>query len=153
MNAQVRRARVGDRGPMLALWERSVRATHHFLEEADIVALRPLVAQELESDALEWWVLATLDEDTPIGFLGFANDTIEGLFIEPAWRGQGGGRRLVAHAESLASGPLAVDVNEANRSALAFYEGLAFSVVSRSPLDDAGRPFPVLHMRRDVREP
>jgi hypothetical protein len=54
MNAQVRRARVGDRGPMLALWERSVRATHHFLEEADIVALRPLVAQELESDALEW---------------------------------------------------------------------------------------------------
>jgi len=152
MNAQVRRARPDDRGPMLELWERSVRATHDFLEETDVATLRPLVAMELESDALEWWVLAMLEDDIPIGFLAFANDTIEALFLAPERLGQGGGRRLVAHAESLASGPLAVDVNEENRSALGFYEALGFSVVSRSPLDSEGRPFPILHLRRTLRE-
>ena len=152
MNIRVRRARPDDRAPMLELWERSVRATHHFLEEHHIAALRPLVAVELERDTPEWWVLATLQDDTPIGFLGYANDTIEALFIDPTRLGQGGGRRLVAHAESLANGPLAVEVNEENRAALAFYEALGFSVVSRSPHDDAGRPFPILHMRRAARE-
>ena len=132
---------------MLELWERSVRATHYFLEEKDIISLRPLVAEELESDALEWWVLVTPEDDTPVGFLGYASDTIEALFIDPEWHGQGGGRRLVAHAESLASGPLGVDVNEENPPARSFYEALGVSVVSRSALDSAGRPFPILHMR------
>jgi len=151
MTTQVRLARRGDREPMLELWERAVRATHHFLEAKDIAALRPLVAEELASDTLEWWVLATSEDDTPVGFLGFANDAIEALFIEPAWHGRGEGRRLVAHAESLARGLLAVDVNEQNHSALAFYEALGFSVVSRSPVDSGGRPFPILHMRRAAR--
>ena len=131
------------------MWERSVRATHHFLAEDDVIALRPLVAEELASDTLDWWVLvAPLDD--PIGFLGFANDAIEGLFIDPNWRGQGAGTILVAHAQSLASGALAVDVNEQNKAALGFYEALGFSVVGRSPNDAAGRPFPLVHMRRDA---
>ena len=147
-DVRVRPARPDDRPRMLELWERSVRATHHFLEEHHIAALRPLVAMELERDTPEWWVLVTPQDDTPIGFLGYANDTIEALFIDPARLGQGGGRRLVTHAESLAGSPLAVAVNEENRSALAFYEALGFSVVSRSPVDDAARPFPILHMRQ-----
>jgi len=146
---QVRRAHPEDRGRLLDLWERSVRATHHFLAEDDVIALRPLVAEELASDTLDWWVLvAPLDD--PIGFLGFANDAIEGLFIDPNWRGQGAGTILVAHAQSLASGALAVDVNEQNKAALGFYEALGFSVVGRSPNDAAGRPFPLVHMRRDA---
>ena len=51
MDMHVRPARVGDRERLLELWERSVRATHHFLEDSDVVALRPLVAEELASDA------------------------------------------------------------------------------------------------------
>ena len=98
MTTQVRLARPDDREPMLELWERAVRATHYFLEAKDIAALRPLVAEELASDTLEWWVLATSEDDTPVGFLGFANDAIEALFIDPAWHGRGEGRRLVAHA-------------------------------------------------------
>jgi putative acetyltransferase len=131
---------------MLELWERSVRATHHFLSEENVQALRPLVAEELASDAVEWWVLGTAE--VVVGFLGFANDAIEGLFLDPAIHGQGGGRRLVAHAQSLAAGALAVDVNEQNGAALRFYESLGFSVVGRSPTDGAGRPFPIAHMRR-----
>ena len=143
----VRLARADDRGRLLAIWERSVRATHHFLAEGDVAALRPLVAEELASDAIGWWVLASAAE-TPVGFLGFARDAIEALFIDPAYRGRGGGRLLVAHAQRLAAGALSVDVNEQNAAAVGFYEALGFSAVGRSPTDAGGRPFPILHMRR-----
>src|SRR5215211_1118943 len=134
VDMHVRPARVGDRERLLELWERSVRATHYFLEDSDLVALRPLVAEELTSD--------------PIGFLGFASDTIEALFIDPDYHGQGGGKFLVAHAQSLGAGALAVDVNEQNEAALRFYKALGFLVVGRSPTDAGGRPFPMLHMKR-----
>ena len=143
----VRPARVEDRERLLELWERSVRATHHFLDDSDVVALRPLVAEELASDALDWWVLLSATE-APIGFLGFTNDMIEALFIDADYHGQGGGKLLVAHAQSLGAGALAVDVNEQNEAALGFYKALGFSVVGRSPTDAGGRPFTTLHMKR-----
>lgn len=143
----VRLAREEDRDRLLEVWERSVRATHHFLAESDIVALRPLVAQELASDAIAWWVLVSAGEN-PIGFLGFANDTIEALFIDPDHHGRGGGKLLVEHAQRLAAGALAVDVNEQNEDGLRFYEALGFTVVGRSPMDTGGRPFPLLHLKR-----
>ena len=84
----------------------------------------------------------------PVGFMGLAEDDISALFLEPSCRGQGGGRRLVAHAQRLRGGSLTVDVNEQNPAARGFYEALGFVVVSRSPDDGDGRPFPLLHMRR-----
>jgi putative acetyltransferase len=145
---RVRPARVEDRDRLLALWERSVRATHHFLQESDVVALRPLVAEALASDAVDWWVLVSAE--APIGFLGVGTDTIEALFIDPDHHRQGGGTLLVAHAQTLAAGVLTVDVNEQNDAALRFYQALDFSVVGRSSTDSGGRPFPLLHMRRAV---
>jgi putative acetyltransferase len=147
MDMRVRAARAEDRERLLELWERSVRATHQFLEEGDVVALRPLVAEELASDAVEWWVLMSA-AGAAIGFLGFARDSIEALFIDPDHHRQGGGKALVAHAQTLAAGALAVDVNEQNAAALRFYTALGFSVVGRSPTDAGGRPFPILHMKR-----
>lgn len=147
MDMHVRRARADDRQRLLELWERSVRATHHFLAESDIVALRPLVAQELASDAIEWWVVESAGE-RPIGFLGYTRDTIEGLFIDSDCSGLGAGTLLVAHAQSLCAGDLSVDVNEPNEAARRFYESRGFSVVGRSSTDGDGRPFPLLHMKR-----
>jgi putative acetyltransferase len=147
MDMHVRPARADDHARLLEVWERSVRATHHFLADSDVVALRPFVAEELASDAVDWWVLVSA-AGVIAGFLAFASDTIEGLFIDPDSRGQGSGTRLVAHAQSLATGALAVDVNEQNESALGFYRSLGFTVVGRSPTDTAGRPFPLLHMKR-----
>ena len=148
MNMQVRLAQAEDRNRLLEVWERSVRATHHFLTDADVQALRPLVAQELASNTLEWWVL-TSDGDVVIGFLGLTTGTIEALFIDPTLHGRGGGKLLVAHAQTLASdGALAVDVNEQNEAAVGFYKAIGFSVIDRSPTDAGGRPFPILHMRR-----
>lgn len=142
----VRRAQPGDRDRLLELWERSVRATHHFLTERHIVGLRPLVADELSSDALDWWVLEIADGIA--GFLGFANDTIEALFVDPEQQGRGAGTLLIEHAQGLATGILRVDVNEQNDAALTFYESRGFVVIGRSATDNDGRPFPLLHMKR-----
>jgi putative acetyltransferase len=143
----IRPARDADHPTLLTLWERSVRATHHFLAEADIAFFRPLVAEALASGALELWVLATA-ADAPVGWLGLAGDQIEALFLAPEVRGRGGGRRLVAHAQARRGGALTVDVNEQNPAARGFYERLGFVVVGRSEVDGTGRPFPLLHMRR-----
>lgn len=131
----------------MALWERSVRATHQFLTEDDVVGLRPFVADELASDAYEWWVLE-LPDGRLVGLLGYAMDTIEGLFVDPDLRGNGIGTALVAHAQGMAAGALRVDVNEENDAAITFYHRLGFVVTGRSPTDGAGRPFPILHLLR-----
>jgi putative acetyltransferase len=148
----VRQARVEDRQELLDLWERSVRATHHFLQESDILTLRPLVLEELASDAIEWWTLLAASERV-IGFLGRTSHTIEALFIDPAHQRRGGGALLVAHAQALeGEGPLAVEVNEQNEAAVRFYMSQGFSVISRSPTDSGGRAFAVLLMHREFPE-
>ena len=73
------------------VWERSVRATHDFLADADIVALRPLVEVALSDDALELWVL-TEPEDAPVGFMGLAGDDI----WRSSWTRRVAGRVVVA---------------------------------------------------------
>ena len=50
--------------------------------------------------------------------------------------------------EAARGGELTVEVNEQNPAACGFYEALGFVVIGRSPVDDDGRPFPLLHMRR-----
>lgn len=145
----IRPAQPTEHTALVMLWERSVRATHDFLTEADIVFYRPLVAEYFQSAALELWVL-TDEANVPVGFLGLGGNSIAALFMEPAHRGKGGGRCLVSHAQELRGGALTVDVNEQNVAARGFYEALGFAVVARSPLDDTGRPFPILHMRREM---
>ena len=99
----IRRLQSTDAAALLTLWERSVRATHHFLNEADIVFYRPPVADMLSRATLELWVL-TNRGDAPLGFLGLAGNGIEALFLEPTYRGQGNGRLLVAHAQERLGG-------------------------------------------------
>lgn len=147
-DTHIRPALPTERTALVMLWERSVRATHGFLTESDIVFYRPLVSEYFEGSATDIWVLAD-EEDLAIGFLGLSRDSIAALFMDPDHRAQGGGRRLVCHAQELWDGALTVDVNEQNVAARGFYEALGFAVVGRSPLDDTGRPYPVLHMRRE----
>ena len=106
-DAHIRRAQETEHAALVRLWERSVRATHDFLAEADIVHLRPLVAEYFAGSATDLWVL-TDEKDVPIGFLGLAGDSIAALFMEPTHQGQGGGRRLVSHAQELWGGALTV---------------------------------------------
>jgi len=141
----IRRATDSDSQVIVDIWLRSVRVTHTFLSEPEIQALLPHVGPELSK--CELWLLCS-DNGNPIGFLGMSPNQIEAMFIAPEHQRLGGGRLLVHHAASLADGDLTVDVNEQNTAAHAFYESCGFILTSRSELDTAGRPYPLLHMKR-----
>ena len=42
---KIEQAQAADYQALIALWEASVRATHHFLQEADITTLKPLILE------------------------------------------------------------------------------------------------------------
>ena len=139
----IRQATNADHPQLLNIWLRSVRATHHFLQESDIEALRPQL-HDIYLPAVGLWV-AVDAEDCPLGFIGLNENHVEMLFIEPDLRGQGIGRALLDHANSSRS-KMSVDVNEQNPEAVGFYLHYGFVQTGRSPLDGEGRPFPLLHL-------
>lgn len=133
----------GDR--LLEIWEASVRATHHFLSESDIQFLKPLVLKELF--ALEHLRCVRDLGGRIIAFMGVAQEKMEALFVHPSFHRIGVGRRLARHAV-VELGATAVDVNEQNQQAVAFYHRLGFEVEGRSEVDGLGKPYPLLHMRK-----
>jgi putative acetyltransferase len=136
-----------ERDTLVAIWLRSVRATHSFLTDDDIQSLLPFVRAELgPASELELWVLRDA-AGMVVGFLGLSGADVAALFLDPDHLRRGGGRLLLAHARRF-KGPLTVDVNEQNPEAVHFYQACGFEVVDRSQVDDAGRPFPIIHMRQ-----
>lgn len=136
MNAQ-------DYPELLAVWENSVRATHDFITEDDIAFFKPIIIEQAFPNVT---LKCIKDENkTILGFVGVHECKIEMLFILNAARGKGIGKALLNFAvEQLAANK--VDVNEQNPLAVGFYQHMGFKVASRSPLDDMGKPFPILHM-------
>tara|TARA_R110002012_G_scaffold9587_11_gene44110 strand:- start:3753 stop:4193 length:441 start_codon:yes stop_codon:yes gene_type:complete len=128
---------------LIALWEASVRATHDFLAEEDLLMLKPLIFEQF-LDAVELRVARSTSGEI-VGFSGVSDDKLEMLFIAPNARGEGIGTALVDHALQ-AQAVSKVDVNEQNEQALRFYQRLGFQVVGRSPVDGLGKPYPLLHM-------
>ena len=128
---------------LLAVWENSVRATHDFITEDDIAFFKPIIIEQAFPNVT---LKCIKDENkTILGFVGVHECKIEMLFILNAARGKGIGKALLNFAvEQLASHK--VDVNEQNPLAVGFYQHMGFKVASRSPLDDMGKPFPILHM-------
>ena len=134
----------GDFARVMEVWEASVRATHTFVTDADLDVFRPLVWESLPQVP---HLLCVRDGDGEVvGFIGVEGETVEMLFIEPSWRGQGIGRRLL-HSAVETLGANALDVNEQNPQAFGFYERMGFEVVGRSAVDTTGKPYPLLHMR------
>ena len=138
MNA-VRASRADDAARLLAIWGDAVDATHHFLAPGDRSAIAGHLAIYVETTSL----LVLERDGVVVGFLGQTDDHVDTLFVDPAAHGRGVGRALMT-----ASAGTSVDVNEANGAAIGFYETLGFRAVGRSPADDRGRPYPLLHLRR-----
>lgn len=131
---------------LIEIWEASVRATHHFLPEENVLMLKPLILEHY-FDAVE--LRCAIIKDQLVGFIGAANENIEMLFIHPDWFRQGVGQALIQYAlDNLSVSK--VDVNEQNPNAIAFYERLGFKRVGRSEQDGQGEPFPLIHMTLDV---
>ena len=127
------------------LWEASVRATHHFVAEADIHYFKPLVRDVYLGAVTLTCAFDDHREGRALGFSGVAEGKIEMLFVAPPAFGRGIGTKLLRHAVNTL-GAREVDVNEQNARAVGFYLRRGFVVVGRSEVDGTGRPYPLLHM-------
>ena len=159
----LRRAVRADHAVLADLWRRSVVATHAFLSCAAVAEIHIAVRQVYLPGVEDLWLAhcgpgARKGQDgsagglRPVGFMGRNGGHVDMLFVDPAFFGCGAGRTLLrlAWERAFAAGlPLTLDVNEQNPAAVAFSRRMGFVVTGRSPVDSAGRPYPLLHMAAD----
>jgi GNAT superfamily N-acetyltransferase len=96
---------------MYDVWYASVVATHDFLAESDLIEISVLVRRDYLPN--HSFLVGMDGEDRVVGFMGMTGQEIDSLFIDPAYRGKGLGRALVAVAASKTTG-LEVEVNAQN---------------------------------------
>lgn len=129
---------------ILNVWESSVRATHTFLKEEDIISMKPQVK---EGAYYVNKLLCIRDEKSTIqAFMGVHDSKIEMLFVNANSRGNGIGKKLIKYAIDVLNIKF-VDVNEQNIQGVGFYKHMGFDTFKRSEFDDQGNPFPILHMK------
>lgn len=127
------------------VWRSSVDATHGFVTPEDLCFYESLLVDQYLPQ-VPVWVLAD-DDGTILGFMGLTGPKIDALFVDAACHRSGVGRRLIDHALTLAP-QLLVDVNTQNPGAIAFYTAMGFQPVGETPLDHAGKPYPLTFMAR-----
>ncbi|HCM74822.1 MAG TPA: GNAT family N-acetyltransferase [Cytophagales bacterium] len=143
MHYSIQPADPKDYPELVDIWEASVRKTHHFLKESDLLYFKPLILNEYFY-AVDLHCLK--DQEAIVGFLGTKDGKIEMLFVLPAYMGKGAGKTLLLYAINSLNATL-VDVNEQNSSAVGFYQHMGFETINRSDLDGLGKPYPMLHMQ------
>lgn len=128
---------------ILKTWESSVRATHSFLDEEAIIKLIPQVEEGVKF--VNNLLVMRNESDSIIAFEGIHDGKIEMLFVNDDYRGKGIGKCLIFEAIENYNATL-VDVNEQNTQGVGFYKHIGFKVISRSETDEAGNPYPILHL-------
>ena len=131
---------------LLAVWESSVRATHLFLTEDEILRIRDYVPQALNGAA---HLVIAEETGCPVAFMGVAGGCLEMLFVEAGYRGRGCGKALLQYGMER-YGVDSLTVNEQNPQAVGFYTHMGFQTVRRSETDEQGGPYPILYMKRTV---
>ncbi len=129
-------------GELLDVWERSVRATHAFLSDAEVRRIKGYVPSALEGVER----LIVVEAEGPVAFMGIEGVRLEMLFVVPEARGRGiGGRLLQLGIDEC--GVRETTVNEQSQQAVGFYEHMGFEVYKRTDRDEEGGPYPLLYMR------
>lgn len=131
------------REQILAIWERSVLATHDFLNSNDFEEIKQFV-HKLNFDDLQIFCIA--EEKLVLGYIAVAEKKVEMLFVDPKYFGKGLGKRLLNFAISELDADQ-LDVNEQNAKALRFYQKFGFEKFQRTEKDDQGRNYPLLRMK------
>lgn len=128
---------------LVGLWDASVRASHHFLTEEDILRLTPFVGEAIRAITT---LIVLYQGKCPVAFMGIEGAKIEMLFVAPSCFGRGFGKQLVCIAIEKFH-VIYVDVNEQNPQAEGFYRHLGFRAFERTETDEQGNPFPILRMK------
>ena len=130
---------------LIEVWESSVKATHTFLSETEIQAIKQYIPEALHHEP--HLIIVESENGEPAGFMGISDRNLEMLFIANEQRGKGLGRKLLAYGmENYSVNELGV--NEQNPQAKGFYEHMGFEVYKRSELDEQGNPYPILYMKK-----
>jgi putative acetyltransferase len=129
---------------LTAIWEKSVQATHTFLSDAEIRQIKTYVPKALAHVA---HLILTVDaSNTPVGFMGIQDQTLEMLFLAPEVTGTGLGKKLLLYGIQN-YGVKKLTVNEQNPNAIGFYEHMGFQTYQRTEQDEQGNPYPLLYMQ------
>ena len=139
---QIEFASKDDFDEIIEVWDLSVRATHHFLEENYRQRIKILLPSILSVVTL---FVIRADQGRISGFLGVLDEKIEMLFIHPDYRGKGIGKALTEFAIN-GLFKRKVDVNEQNEQALGFYKHMGFMQTGRTETDSLGKPYPIIEM-------
>lgn len=129
---------------LLEIWEDSVRATHHFLSDAEVNQIKEYVPQALTE--VKHLIIAEDETGTPVAFMGTQEHRLEMLFISSKERGKGIGKQLL-HYGMKNYEIKEVTVNEQNPQAVGFYDHMGFMTYKRTDHDEEGNPYPLLYMR------
>ena len=130
------------RDQVLAVWERSVLATHDFLDPTDFNSIKEIV-HTINFTAFQVYCLVV--DQKVAGFVGVADRKVEMLFLDPLFLGQGLGKKLMDFA-MIELNANKVDVNEQNLNSVRFYKKFGFETYERTEKDDQGKSYPLLRM-------
>ena len=129
---------------LLNIWENSVRNTHLFLTDSEVMQIKQYVPQALNT--VEHLIIAENEYGKVVAIMGTENKRLEMLFISPTERGKGIGNQLVQYGIK-GFNINEVTVNEQNPQAVGFYEHIGFKTYKRTKLDEQGNPYPLLYMK------
>lgn len=128
---------------LVEIWARSVEQTHDFLTQNDFHTIKKELPTYFPHLDVQIWT----DQDRILGFSGVDGNKLEMLFLDPAFIGKGYGKQILTRLMSKNQLEY-IDVNEQNTSARAFYRAMGFESYKRSAVDDAGRAYPILHLKK-----
>jgi putative acetyltransferase len=136
------------REQLLTVWEKSVLATHDFLDPADFISIKAAV-HTINFSAFQVYCLIV--EENVAGFIGVADRKVEMLFLDPLFFGRGFGKKLMDYA-LVELNANKVDVNEQNSNSVEFYKKLGFETYERTEKDDQGKNYPLLRMKLRIQK-
>jgi len=128
---------------LIAVWEKSVRSSHHFLAEEDLDYYRPRI-RDIYFDAVDLYVIRN---PNVVAFMGLSEDMVEMLFVLPSEKGKGYGSALLNFALE-EKHIRKIDVNEQNMEAYQFYINRGYHAIARDEVDTDGKPYPIIHLGR-----
>ncbi|MDR1104697.1 MAG: GNAT family N-acetyltransferase [Endomicrobium sp.] len=126
---------------VMIVWEKSVKATHFFIQAKDYELIKSTLYRILPNMK----VFGIKKDGKLLGFMGVSENEIESLFVDPEYFGKEIGKNLIVYA----IGDLnlkKVSVNEQNQKAFSFYKNFGFKIVKRDEFDSFNLPYPILRL-------
>lgn len=128
---------------LIAVWDKSVRSSHHFLSEEDLMYYRSRI-MDTYFHAVELYVIR---QPHVVAFMGLSDEMVEMLFVLPSEKGKGYGSSLLNFAFTKKH-IRKIDVNEQNMEAYKFYLRKGCKVTDKDYTDAEGKPYPIIHLQK-----